>query len=105
VGGLPRFFFDRTGKISQYHTLWENIKKGVEKQSGNWEKYFERWGMTALKDDVLKPRTGYSESELLRIPFEQILIRITKIIEEDVCKYHDSKDRERKAKEESKNKT
>lgn len=60
--------------------------------------------MTAIKNDILKPRTGFSESEVLRIPFEQVLINLSKIIEEDVCKYFDAKDQERKAKENSKQK-
>jgi len=40
-----------------------------------------------------------NESELNRMLFEQVLVFMTKIIEEDVCKYKDGKDHQRKQEE------
>jgi len=68
----------------------------VERTGANWEKYFERWGLSAVKYDVLKPRLTMTESELNRMPFEQVLVFMSKIIEEDVCKYKDQKEQQSK---------
>lgn len=37
-----------------------------------------------------------TESELNRMPFEQVLVFMSKIIEEDVCKYKDQKEQQSK---------
>lgn len=55
--------------------------------------------MNAVKYDVLKPRLGMTESELNRMSFKQVLVFMTKIIEEDVCKYKDGKDHQQKQEE------
>lgn len=58
---------------------------------GNFEAYYERWGWNAIKDDILRPKLDISEYELLRMNTGQVLIRLTKIKENDACSYHEQK--------------
>jgi hypothetical protein len=99
---LQWFFFERKSVLEFYKKVWDGISIGVPKGLGNFDEYFKRWGWNAIKDDILKPKMGISEYEINRMNTDQVLIRLTKIKENDACTYHEQKAWERKNKAKSK---